>query len=67
MAITIETERTLTLTGEEQVLLRTMLETAFGETRVEVHRTHTPDYRESVQHQEALLRGLLTKLGTPPA
>jgi hypothetical protein len=53
----------LSLTPEEHALLVQLLETALGETRVEVHRTHTsPDFRDFVKHQEQLLRGLLRRL-----
>ena len=52
----------ITLSSDEkQYLLRT-LQTAIGESRVEVHRTHTPDFRERVLAEEKLLRGLLAKL-----
>jgi len=52
----------ITLSSDEkQYLLRT-LQTAIGESRVEVHRTHTPDFRERVLDEEKLLRGLLAKL-----
>ncbi len=57
------TERTLTLNDEERVLIQGMFEQALRDTRVEVHRTHTPDYRASVQHREEVIRGLLSKLG----
>jgi hypothetical protein len=50
------------LNHEEAAELRRLVESALGETRVEVHRTHTPDYRERVQHTEAVLRAILTKL-----
>ena len=50
------------LTAEEKQYLIRLLDARLGETRVEVHRTHTPDYREQVQQEEALVRGLLAKL-----
>jgi hypothetical protein len=52
----------LALTAEEHAELERMVDQNLGETRVEVHRTHTPDYRQQVLHQEELLRGLLKKL-----
>jgi hypothetical protein len=55
-------ERTLTLTREEQVLVHDLLELALRETRVEARRTHTPDFRTLVQHQEHLIRGVLGRL-----
>jgi hypothetical protein len=38
-----------------------LLEYALGETRVEVHHTHTPDYRAKVQQQEELLKRLIER------
>ena len=58
----------VTLSPEEQKLMRRMLESALGETRVEVHRTHfSPDYREELKHEEQLLRSLLAKMSQGPA
>jgi hypothetical protein len=55
-------ELTLTVSAEEQAELLRLLEQALGDTRVEVHHTHTPDYRDHVLHQERLIRGLLDKV-----
>jgi hypothetical protein len=55
-------DRTLTLNGEEQILLHDLLDLALRETRVEARRTHTPDFRSLVQHQEHLIRGVLGRL-----
>lgn len=53
----------LPLTPEEKTLMVRLLETALGETRVEVHRTHfSPEFREEVKRQESLIRGLLLKV-----
>jgi hypothetical protein len=49
-------------TEEERAELLRLVEHSLGETRVEVHRTHTPDFRADVQREEQVLRGLLTKL-----
>jgi hypothetical protein len=57
-------EHYLVLTDEEREYLANLLNSALSETRVEVHRTHTPAYRERVLHEEDLIRGLLAKL--PP-
>jgi hypothetical protein len=54
----------LLLTDEERVMLRELLERSLGEVRVEVHRTHTPDYRDLVLRQETVIRNLLAKVGT---
>lgn len=64
----------LTLTGGERDNLLDLLRQTLGEARVEVHRTHTPAFRESVICQEARIRTLIEKLerispdrsGAPP-
>ena len=56
-------EYPLVLSDEEQQYLITHLRSALDETRVESHHTRTSAYREHVRREEALLRGLLTKLG----
>lgn len=54
---------TVTLTLEERTLLQHLLETALGETRVEVHHTHySPEFRDKLKRDEALLRTLLAKV-----
>jgi hypothetical protein len=57
----------LAIDAEERAALLTLLERELSETRVEAHRTHTPDFREGVMHQEAVLRRLLGKLNGPRA
>jgi hypothetical protein len=56
------TNYTLTLSGEERDGLLGLLQRAFGEVRVEMHRTHTPGFRKLVLDQETLIRGLIEKL-----
>jgi hypothetical protein len=51
----------LAISEEERTELVRLLEQALGETRVEMHRTHTPAYRDRVKGEEALLRALLGK------
>ena len=54
---------TLSVTDEERTLLQHLLETALGETRVEVHHTHySPDFRDKLKKDESLLRNLLAKV-----
>jgi hypothetical protein len=50
------------ITEEERTELIQLLERVLGETRIEIHRTHTPDYRERVMSEQTLLRGLLDKI-----
>jgi hypothetical protein len=55
-------ELNLSLTEQERAELLKLLEHELGETRVELHRTHTPGFRESVQLEEKVIRSLLDKL-----
>ena len=52
----------LALTAAERDWLQRTLQKALEEVRVEVHRTHTPDYRTQVLKEEELIRGLLAKV-----
>ena len=52
----------LVVNREEAASLLRILESSLGETRVEAHHTHTPDFRTEVLAQESLLRGLIEKL-----
>jgi hypothetical protein len=53
------------LTEDERAELMRILGRALEESRVEIHRTHTPDYRDRVLGEQALLRGLMDKLQNP--
>jgi hypothetical protein len=55
----------LVLNEQEKAYLERILKSALGETRVEVHRTHTPDYRQQVLGEEELVRQLLAKVQKP--
>lgn len=52
----------MTLTSDERNALLAMLREALGEKRVEVHHTHTPDFRTRVMGEEAILRSLIEKV-----
>ena len=56
------TARELTLDDAERALILDLLDNALGETRVEVHHTHTPSYRKDVINHEAVIRRLIEKL-----
>jgi len=56
---------TLTLSGEERGALSGVLEQVLRDKEVEVHRTDSVEFREHVERQEALLRGLLDRLRQP--
>jgi hypothetical protein len=60
-----QSRHTLTLSGEERETLLELLRKTLGEVRIEVHRTHTPSFRESVLCHEALIRTLIEKLERP--
>lgn len=53
---------TLTLSGQERDSLLGLLRQALGESRVEAHRTHTPDFRDLVLDQQAIIRALVEKV-----
>ena len=59
---TVPESRTFMFSEEERVELVRLLEQSLKETRGEIHKTHTPEYRDRVIGQESLLRGLLAKL-----
>lgn len=52
----------VSFTSEELTLLLDLLENTLGETRAEVHHTHSPQWRERVLKEEAVLRGMIQKL-----
>ncbi len=54
------------LSADERSLLVRLLETALGDTRVELHHTHySPEFREQVKREEGVIRSLLEKLKAP--
>lgn len=53
---------TLTLDEREREELMMVLNAWLKDIRVEVHRTHTPGFRENVQQEEAMVRRLLDKV-----
>jgi hypothetical protein len=55
-------EFSLPLTDAEKEYLVSLLESALGDTRMEVHHTRTPAFRDRVVQEEALVRGLLERL-----
>jgi hypothetical protein len=55
-------EFNLPINEQEREELLLLLKNALAETRVEVHHTHTPGYRENVKEEEEVIRGLLEKI-----
>jgi hypothetical protein len=51
----------ITISEEERLELVRILEQELRESRVEAHRTHTPEYRERVLDEQAMLRDLLDR------
>jgi hypothetical protein len=64
-AATVLPSYQFTLSEEERAELVRILEQDLEEIRVEIHRTHTPDYRDRVMSEQALLRNLLDKFNRP--
>jgi hypothetical protein len=59
------TDPALTLTEEERTFLAGLLEQALHDKRIEEHRTDSIQYKEHVEHEVTLLRGLLDKVRRP--
>jgi hypothetical protein len=55
------------LTESEADLLREIVEEWLSELRLEIGHTDNLDYREGLKRQEAVLHGLLDRLGAPAA
>ncbi len=53
---------TLNITEEERVELLRIVNRSLEEARVEVHRTHSPNFRDEVIQEENILRALMQKL-----
>jgi hypothetical protein len=50
------------LDAQEKSELRQLLETVLQELRVEIHRTHTPDYRAQFLQREEILKRSIDKV-----
>jgi len=50
---------------QERAEVYQLLDEALRDTRVEVHRTHTPDYREKVKQREEILKRLIERFRNP--
>jgi hypothetical protein len=58
-------EMTLTLSEEERGQLLRLLEQVMRDKQIEEHRTDALDFKEYVQHEEALLQSVIHKLRRP--
>jgi len=56
-----QSRHALTPSGDERDSLLGLLRQTLGEARVEVRRTHTPAFRDSVHGHEAVIRTLIEK------
>ena len=56
---------TIELTEAEVQLLAELLDSDFRDLKEEIHRTETYEYKEALKQREALLAGILTRLGRP--
>lgn len=56
------TDFTLSLNQEERAHLLNWLQEKLRTTRVEAHRTDSPDFRKHIIHQEEILELLIEKL-----
>jgi len=56
------TPLTITLTADERDHLLTLLEQVLRDKEIEVHRTEAFAARQVVQHQQAILEGVIGKL-----
>jgi hypothetical protein len=52
----------LSLTDEERTFLLNFLESALRDKQVEAHRTDAPGYRVFVEHEVAIMQGLIDRL-----
>lgn len=52
----------VTITEPERAILLRILNTAVGEVRSQVRRTHDPEWHDGLKEEESLMKGLLEKL-----
>lgn len=60
--VTLPTNYSLPLTVQERDGLLGLLRMALGEARVQARRTHTPDFRDLVLAEQAVIRHLVERL-----
>jgi len=56
---------TIELTDVEAQLLADLLDSDYRDLKEEIHRTETFEYKEALKQREALMAGILAKLGRP--
>lgn len=55
----------LTLNNDEQSLLVSILQETLGDVREQVYKSEIGAYHDDLKQKEALIRGLLGRLGAP--
>ena len=55
-------ESRLALDSEERAVLSSILEESLSEIHAEKRRTEAPHYRDRIQHQETVIRGIMDKI-----
>jgi hypothetical protein len=56
----------LELSGTEHEVLEDLLERALGDLREEIYKTDLADFKDTLKQREAVIRGLLARLGGRP-
>ncbi len=57
----------LDLSPSEAAVVADVLESALGELREEIYKAEVADYKTSLKEREAVLTGVLQRLGRRPA
>jgi hypothetical protein len=57
----------LDLSPAEAAVVADILDSALGELREEVYKAEVADYKDTLKEREALLTGVLQRLGRRPA
>lgn len=52
----------VSITEPERAILLRILNTAVGEVRSQVRRTHDPEWHDGLKEEESLMKGLVEKL-----
>jgi len=58
--------RQIELSDEEIAILADLLDQDYRNLKEEIYKTETREFKEALKAREALMVGLLTKLGRPP-
>ena len=56
----------LELSGTEHEVLEDLLERALSDLREEIYKTDLADFKDTLKEREAVIRGLLARLGGRP-